>query len=148
MMAVVRDVGFQGLNLIHRWVRTLSFGHLGNRALGMEMVELFVVGRHSGRERRTMLAAPVVDPDGTVLLVASKGGDPRDPEWFKNVVAHPEVDLVVAGERESYLARVLSEEEAEARWEGIVAAYGPYDAYRAKAGRPIPAVACRPLRGT
>jgi deazaflavin-dependent oxidoreductase (nitroreductase family) len=143
-----RDIGFKALNAFHRSALRLSGGRVGARALGMAMVELHVPGRVSGIPRVTILASPVIDEDGTVLLVASKGGDSRDPEWFKNLVAHPEVDLVVAGERGSYLARVLSPEEAEARWEAIVSAYGPYDAYRAKAGRPIPVVACRPLRGT
>ncbi len=143
----LRDLGFKALNAFHRSALRLSGGRVGARALGMAMVELHVPGRVSGLPRVTILASPVIDEDGTVLLVASKGGDSRDPEWFKNLVVHPEVDLVVAGERRSYRARVLSSAETEDCWAAIVDAYRPYDAYRAKAGRPIPVVACTPLDG-
>lgn len=143
----VRDIGFKALNAFHRSALRLSGGRVGDRALGMAMVELHVPGRVSGLPRVTILASPVIDGDGTVLLVASKGGDARDPEWFKNLVAHPEIELVVAGERRDYLARVLTPQETAERWTAIVAAYGPYDTYRAKAGRPIPVVACVPSEG-
>ena len=48
----------------------------------MSAVELRVVGRRSGVVRSTMLTVPV-EFDGSLVLVASKGGDDRDPDWFR-----------------------------------------------------------------
>ena len=141
----IRDLGFKALNVLHRSVVRLSGGRLGTRAFGMELLELHVPGRTTGILRVTMLSTPMVQEDGSVILVASKGGDVRDPEWFLNLVAHPQVDLVLGGVRGTYLAHVLSGEEAECLWPEIVASYGPYGSYRRRAGREIPVVCCMPI---
>lgn len=49
-------------------------------AFGMPVVELHTTGRTSSLPRSTMLTAPVAGDD-RVVLVASKGGDDRDPDW-------------------------------------------------------------------
>ena len=41
-----------------------------------------------------MLTAPVADGD-RVVLVASKGGDDRDPDWYRDLLAHPEIELTM-----------------------------------------------------
>jgi deazaflavin-dependent oxidoreductase (nitroreductase family) len=58
----------------------------------MPAVELHTTGRSSGRRRSVMLTSPVYQPD-RVVLVASKGGDDRDPAWYRNLVANPDVEL-------------------------------------------------------
>ena len=67
-------------------------------AFGMPVVELHTVGRKSGQPRSTMLTAPVTEGD-RVVLVASKGGDDRDPDWYRNLIAHPDIELTMAGLR-------------------------------------------------
>jgi len=62
----------------------------------MPALQLHTVGRVSGKRRSVMLTAPVHD-DGCYVLVASKGGDDRDPDWYRNLVANPEVELTVQG---------------------------------------------------
>src|ERR1039457_7309201 len=86
------------MSQIHRAIVHLSGGWVLGSAFGMPVVELHTVGRRSGRPRSTMLAAPVVDGD-RVVLVASKGGDDRDPDWYCNLVADPEIELTMAGPR-------------------------------------------------
>jgi deazaflavin-dependent oxidoreductase (nitroreductase family) len=143
----VRDAGFRALNAIHRSAIRLSGGRVGARAFGMAMVELQVPGRTSGSLRTTLLAAPIVEDDGALILVASKGGDARDPEWFHNVLAHPEVVVVVDGRPRAFRASAIPSAEAEELWPRIIATYRPYGAYRARAGREIPLVRCEPLGG-
>ncbi len=115
------DTGFRTMNTLHRAVLHLSGGRLLRRPFGMPVVELRTVGRRSGRPRVTMLTAPVVDGE-RVVLVASKGGDDRDPDWFKNLVANPEIELTLGGRTRQMRARRAAPEEKEVLWPQVVAA--------------------------
>lgn len=137
------DLGFKVLNLIHRVVLRISANHVGARAFGMSAVELRMLGRRSGLVRSTMLTVPV-EYDSTLVLVASKGGDDRDPDWFRNIVANSEVEIVKEGTRTKMNARVASSEESERLWPQVVAAFQPYGGYRRRAQREIPLVICEP----
>lgn len=109
----------------------------------MPVIELHVTGRRSGLERTTLLTVPVVDGD-RLVVVASKGGDDRDPQWFSNLVAHPEVAVTLEGVRRPMSARVAGPEEAAALWPRVVARYRSYGAYRRRAAREIPLVVLEP----
>jgi deazaflavin-dependent oxidoreductase (nitroreductase family) len=137
------DLGFRGLNALHRTTIRLSGGRLGRRAFGMAVVELHTIGRRSGLERSTILTAPVVQGE-RVVLVASKGGDDRDPDWYRNLAATPEVELTMDGARSAMRARTATAEEAASLWPLIVAAYGPYAGYRRRSSREIPVVLLEP----
>lgn len=139
----VSDIGFKALGELHRLVLHLSGGKVGARAFGMEMVELHTVGRISGRPRTTMLGTPLVDGD-QVVLVASKGGAAQDPDWFKNLVAHPDAELTVGGRRRPVRARVATAEERAELWPRVTAVYGGYAKYQRKTDREIPVVICEP----
>ena len=99
-----RDVKFRVLSGVHRAVFDLSKGRLANRGAGMPVLKLTTVGRRSGARRSTMLTAPVCDGD-TVVLVASKGGDDRDPAWYLNLRDHPEVEVTMGGRTRTMRAR-------------------------------------------
>jgi deazaflavin-dependent oxidoreductase (nitroreductase family) len=127
----------------HRTIVHLSGGRVPGSASGMLVVELHTVGRTSGRPRSTMLTAPVIDGD-RVVLVASKGGDDRDPEWYRNLVAHPEIELTMAGLRRPMRARRASAENKAELWSHVVAAYKGYGSYQRRTERDIPLVICEP----
>jgi deazaflavin-dependent oxidoreductase (nitroreductase family) len=109
----------------------------------MTVVELHTIGRTSGLRRSTMLTAPVVDGE-VIVLVASKGGSDRDPDWYRNIIVHPDVELTVSGRRRPMRARFATTEEAAALWPRIVTAYKPYGSYRRRSTRDIPLVICVP----
>jgi deazaflavin-dependent oxidoreductase (nitroreductase family) len=113
----------------------------------MEIVELVTVGRKTRRRHSTMLTVPVIEGDNLVL-VASKGGDDRDPDWLRNLVATPEIEVIWRGERRSMRARLASAEEIERLWPKVVASYRSYENYRRRAARDIPLVICSPVKGT
>lgn len=135
------DVGFKIMNGVHRGLLTATGGRFPRTLLGMAAVELRTIGRKSGRTRTVMLASPVHD-DARVVLVASKGGDDRDPQWYRNLTANPDVELVVEGATRKMRARTASPEEKAALWPDIVAAYKYYDNYQKRADRDIPVVIC------
>ncbi len=135
------DTGFRLLNLTHKTVIRLTGGRWPHTLLGMPGVELHTVGRKSGQRRSTFLTSPVHDAN-RVVLIASKGGDERDPQWYRNLTANPDVEITMNGEIRSMRARTASTEERAALWPEIIAVYKGYDRYQKKAGRPIPVVIC------
>jgi deazaflavin-dependent oxidoreductase (nitroreductase family) len=137
------DISLKTMSQVHRVIVHLSGGQVLGSAFGMPVVELHTVGRKSGLPRSTMLTAPVIDGD-RVVLVASKGGDDRDPDWYANLVAHPEVELTIGGRRRPMLARRASAAEKAELWPRVVAAYRGYDSYQNRTERDIPVVLLEP----
>ena len=89
------DISLKTMSQLHRAIVHLTGGQVLGSAFGMPVVELHTVGRKSGQPRSTMLTAPVIEGD-LVVLVASKGGDDRDPDWYRNLIAHPDIELTMA----------------------------------------------------
>jgi deazaflavin-dependent oxidoreductase (nitroreductase family) len=139
----VVDVGFKVMNGVHRGIFAATGGRFPRTLLGMAAVELRTIGRKSGQTRTTMLTSPIHD-DTRVVLVASKGGDDRDPQWYRNLSANPDVEIVIDGSTRKMRARTASPEEKAALWPHIVAAYKYYDSYQERADRDIPVVICEP----
>jgi deazaflavin-dependent oxidoreductase (nitroreductase family) len=137
----VVDIGFKVLNGTHRAVLRLSGGRIAGSAFGMPVVELRTVGRKSGLTRVTVLTSPIHDED-RVVLVASKGGDARDPQWYENLKVHPDVEVLINGRTIALRARTASVDEKATLWPQIVGVYKGYHGYQDKADRNIPVVIC------
>jgi deazaflavin-dependent oxidoreductase (nitroreductase family) len=88
-----------------------------------------------------MLTAPIHDAT-KVVLVASKGGDDRDPQWYRNLTVHPDVEILIDGETRQLRARTASAVEKAELWPEILRAYKGYGDYQEKAARDIPVVIC------
>ena len=94
-----------------------SDGTEGHEADGVRMLVLATTGRSSGRPRRTCLIYGTAGDD--LVVVASKGGDDEDPDWFKNLQAEPSVGVQVGARRFTGRARSASPAERAAsgpRW--------------------------------
>jgi deazaflavin-dependent oxidoreductase (nitroreductase family) len=137
------DIGLKAMSRVHRVILRGTGGRVLNSAFGMQVVELHTVGRTSGLPRSTMLTAPVIDGQ-RIVLVASKGGDDRDPDWYRNLMAHPDAELTVDGQRRPVRARQASAGEKAELWPRVVAAYGGYAGYQRRTQRDIPLVLCDP----
>lgn len=139
MLAPLWKAALDTRTRVHRAVFTASRGRLLGRWGGLPVVLLTTTGRRTGRPRTTMLASPAQDGDHLVL-VASNGGADRDPDWFRNLVALPDVRVVTAGGRESRRARVATAEERERLWPQITGRSPAYGRYRERTARDIPIV--------
>ncbi len=143
----LRDGVFRVVTGLHRALFRLSRGRLLGRAGGMPVVILTTVGHRSGRKRRTMLTAPLVEGD-RVVLVASYGGHSHNPRWYQNLLVHPEVGLTVAGKGERPMrARVAGRDERAELWPRVVTAYPGYARYQERTDRRIPLVIVEPYAG-
>src|ERR1700722_2533673 len=137
------DLGFKLMGGLHRAVLQLSGGRVGGTIAGMPVVELRTTGRTSGQQRSTTLTAPIAD-ESRVVLVASKGGADRDPDWYRNLVANPEVEAIIAGRNRPLRARTASPPEKAELWPRVVAGNPGYDNYQPRTQRDIPLVICEP----
>jgi len=134
------------LNRAHRAVLAVSGGRLGWTLGSMPVVELHTVGRTTGKRRSAMLTAPVYG-DGRYVLVASKGGAPRHPAWYLNLLANPDVELTVADRTFPMRARTASVQERAELWPRIIAEYPGYAGYQRRTTRQIPVIICEPRPG-
>ncbi|WP_326548673.1 nitroreductase family deazaflavin-dependent oxidoreductase [Mycolicibacterium sp. ND9-15] len=137
----LKDLSAKAMNLAHRVVLTVSGNRLLSTPFGMPVVELHTVGRKTGEPRSCYLTAPVHD-SARVVLVASKGGDDRDPDWYRNLQANPDAEVVIHGSRRKVRARTAVPEEKAELWPKIVAAYKGYADYQKRTSRDIPVVIC------
>jgi len=128
---------------LHTNVFKASKGRLLGKFYGMPALQLTTTGRKSGQKRSTMLTAPIVDGE-TVVIVASYGGDDRDPAWYLNLLANPEVEVLMGGRDRVMQARVASDDEKADLWPKIVESYKGYAGYQTKTDRPIPVVILEP----
>jgi deazaflavin-dependent oxidoreductase (nitroreductase family) len=105
---------------------------IGRRFRGNRVVVLTTRGRRSGKPRRTPLLA--FEDGDRLVLIASFGGAPEDPFWFRNLVADPNVEI----DGRPYVARVATDEERDRLWPQIVERFSGYAGYQAKTSRTIP----------
>lgn len=139
----VIDAGAWVLENGHRALLKLTGGRWPRTVLGMQPVELHVIGRRSGKRHSTLLTAPICEDD-RVVLVASKGGATDHPQWYKNLVANPDVELTIDDETRAMRARTASAAEKAELWPRIVEAYKGYADYQKNTERDIPVIICEP----
>ena len=115
-----------------------SDGEVGYLWNGAPILVLTTTGATSGATRKHAL---IYGTDGDdVLLVASKGGAPDDPQWYRNLVAEPVVGIQVLADRYQGLARTASAEEKARLWPRLTELWPAYDDYQASTDRDIPVV--------
>ena len=139
----VVDAGFKLLNLTHKGVLRLTGGRWPKLLFGMPGVELETIGRKSGEPRTTMLTTPIHD-ESRVVLIASKGGDPRDPQWYRNLAANPDVLVTLNGQTRAMRARTASPGERRPCGRTSSPSTRATTATRRRPGRNIPVVICEP----
>ncbi|HEY7255841.1 MAG TPA: nitroreductase family deazaflavin-dependent oxidoreductase [Solirubrobacterales bacterium] len=130
---------------VHEKVYKATDGRIGHRVLGVPCLLLRTKGRRSGATRTNGL---VYAGDGDdYVVVASKGGDPKNPAWFLNLEANPEVEVQIGRERRKGTARVVarSDPDYERLWKLVNENNRDrYTEYQEKTDRPIPIVVITP----
>lgn len=120
-----------------------SGGREGNTMRGVPVVILWTRGKSTGAVRKTPLMR-VRDGD-RYAVVASQGGHPENPVWYRNLVADPHVSLQDGAEVRDYTARTATPEEKSEWWPKATAVWPDYDAYQRKTDREIPLVILEPV---
>ena len=123
---------------------TESGGEQGHEWRGVPTLLLTVRGRKSGVWRRTALIYGR-DADNYVV-VASKGGDPKHPLWYLNLLDNPDVGLQVGADTLTARARVAEGDERTRLWERMAQIWPDYNAYQTRTDRQIPIVVLEPQK--
>ena len=139
----------KGMSTAHTWIYTRSGGRFGRTwrvgsALrhGVPICLLTTTGRKTG-ELRTVPLLHLPDGD-RVILVASQGGLPTNPQWYGNLKANPRVEIRVGKHSRAMIARTADDAERAALWPKLTAAYSDFDNYQSWTDRQIPVVICDP----
>jgi len=133
-MTVPGDIARINRELIER------FRAEGGAPEGRHLLLLTTVGVRSGRRRTTPMMW--IDDDGArLLVVASNAGAPRHPDWYRNLVANPDVTVEITGDTYEATAVPLRGEERERVFAWICEQYPFFADHQAKVERRIPVVA-------
>jgi deazaflavin-dependent oxidoreductase (nitroreductase family) len=113
-------------------------GKVGGQFEGAPMVLLHTIGARSGEERVNPL---VYQPAGDDLAIfASKGGGPTHPDWYHNLVAHPDVTVELGANTVPVRARLAEGAERERIWSRQKEIMPGFADYEATTSRVIPVV--------
>src|SRR6185437_14057397 len=85
------------------------------------------------------------EDDGRYFVIASKGGAPEHPGWYRNLQANPEVEVQVGTTKQKARARTVTGEERKRRWTKSLDFWPPYAEYQTKTQREIPVVVLEPV---
>jgi deazaflavin-dependent oxidoreductase (nitroreductase family) len=123
------------------WYR-LTGGRLGGSMFGGRVLLLTTTGNKSGKKR----TVPVMyfEHDGTRAVVASYGGSPVHPAWYKNMQANPEVEVQVGSHRYQATAETAGPALRSEIWQKVITSMPQFAGYEKKTeGREIPIVLLR-----
>lgn len=119
---------------------TEQFRANGGEVAGSQpLMLLTTTGAKTGQPRIAPLI--LVTDDDRILAVASKGGAPKNPDWYINLLANPAVTVEVGNEKFTTIARVLTGSEREKAFKRSVEVFPPYAEYQTKTEREIPVIA-------
>ncbi|MBO0887239.1 MAG: nitroreductase family deazaflavin-dependent oxidoreductase [Acidimicrobiales bacterium] len=112
------------------------------RDTGLPVVIVTARGHKSGKLRKTPVMR--VEHEGEYALVASRGGAPENPLWYRNLMSDPEaVTLQDGPEPFDVTVREVKGDEREEWWQRAVAAFAPYAEYQTRTSRQIPVLVAR-----
>lgn len=110
-------------------------GHIWN---GVPTLLLTTTGNRSGQPYTTPLIYG--EDNGRYIVVASRGGAPEHPQWYRNLVAQPEVGVQVRADRFRARARTAGPDEKAALWKLMAGIWPAYDEYQGRTSRDIPVI--------
>jgi deazaflavin-dependent oxidoreductase (nitroreductase family) len=130
------DISLIGDAHVERYLATDGAeGHIWN---GATCLVLTVKGRKTGKQKSFAL---IYGKDGDDhLVVASKGGAPDHPGWYKNLTEHPDVEVQVLGDCFQATARTATAAEKPRLWKIMTEGWPNYDQYQENTDRDIPVV--------
>ncbi len=117
-------------------------GEVGYIWNGVPTLLLTTTGWRSGEARTNAL---IFGRDGSdYLVVASMGGAPTHPNWYRNLLAEPSAEIQVRADRLRVVARTAGEGEKPRLWEIMTDGWPNYDVYQSRTDRVIPLVVLSP----
>ncbi len=141
---IARKPILRALIALHVFFFRATGGRIGGRMANLPVLLLTTRGRKSGKRRTVPLCyLPVPGSNGTdpgYAIVASYGGSPIAPAWYKNLQATSVAEVEVKGQRLSVLSRDAESPIADTLWQDFCECYAGYEVYQAATDRKIPII--------
>ncbi len=119
-------------------------GKVGGRFAGKSLLLLHTIGAKSGQPRINPVAC-IRDGD-RLVIIASKGGAPTNPDWYYNILANPLVSVETGTEQFQARASIAVEPERTRLYNQMVEMMPGFAEYQRKTTRVIPAVILTPAK--
>jgi deazaflavin-dependent oxidoreductase (nitroreductase family) len=126
------------MSALHTFAYRTTNGRLGRRLVNNDMLLLTTVGRSTGTDHTVPLL--YLREGDRLIVIASYGGRPEHPEWYRNLVVHPRASVQMLGDCFQVMAKTMTENERAEWWPAVVNAYGGYEVYQSRTDRQIPIV--------
>lgn len=142
-----RTIGTWLVYPLHKRLYRLTGGRIGKNTAQGPVILLTHTGRKSGKEFTTPLLS-VPHPDGERagwIVVASNGGRPEHPQWYRNVQVNPDVEVQDGRRRVAAVATVASPERRADLWPFVGQHYEGWHHYQTLTDREIAVVELRPV---
>ncbi len=138
----MKDANVRRFSSLHTALFRLTGGRIGKRLVDNDMLLLTTVGSSTGQDHTVPLL--YLEHEGSLVVVASYGGRPDHPQWYKNLLATPEANIQIGSESIEVEARTASGAERSRLWRDVVRSYDQYEVYQTRTDRQIPLVVLDP----
>jgi deazaflavin-dependent oxidoreductase (nitroreductase family) len=115
----------------------------GRPEMNVPSLLLTTIGRKSGE--KFIFPLFYGSAGDSYFVIASKGGAPEHPGWYRNILANPEVEVQVGTAKVKAKARTATGEERAGLWKKSLEFWPPYADYQLKTEREIPVVVLDPV---
>jgi deazaflavin-dependent oxidoreductase (nitroreductase family) len=133
----------------HVWVYRRTGGRIGGKwriGAGFRKPVPTLLLEHRGRKSGKVFVMPLLYmlAGPNVVIVASQGGRPDDPQWYRNLVANPDTYVEIGSERWAVRAVTAEAQERARLWPKLVDVYADFENYQSWTEREIPVVVLQP----
>ena len=138
MITLIRRKSIIWFSRFHAFILQISKGRIMDRLMGLDMLLLFTNDRQSGQLQKTPLL--YVEYDNSYHCAASFAGNDSNPQWFFNIIADPNVEVLVRHKNIRTIAKITSGQERIRAWGKLVEVYPNFLKYQNLTTREIPVV--------
>jgi F420H(2)-dependent quinone reductase len=133
----------------HTWIYRRTGGRVGGKlrlGAGFRKPAPTLLLEHQGRKSGKSFVSPLlyITDHSNVIIVASALGRTENPQWYRNLLAHPDVHIQIGPDRRAVRAVVASKDERARLWPRLVDAYADFDSYQSGTEREIPVIILQP----
>ena len=131
------------------WIYRKTGGRIGEKwrvGAGFRKPVPTLLLDHVGRKSGTSFTVPLLYlRDGSdIVVVASQGGRPEHPQWYRNLMANPDTQVQIGPERRAVHAVIADTAARERLWPKLVELYADFDTYQSWTEREIPVIVLQP----
>jgi deazaflavin-dependent oxidoreductase (nitroreductase family) len=133
----------------HVWIYHRTRGRVGGNlriGAGFRKPAPTLLLEHRGRKSGKLFVSPLLyitdGPD--IIVVASAAGRDEHPNWYRNLLAHPDTHIDIGSEHRAVTAVPAGSDERTRLWPRLVQAYADFDSYQSWTERELPVIILRP----